>query len=303
MDEKKLLLIVNPCAGQKRANRYLVEILGLFSANHYQSMVFVTSAAGQAVDYVCDHCEQVDLVVCIGGDGTLNEVIRGLLKAGSKKPIGYIPAGSTNDFASSIGLSKDVMTAARDVMDGTPHLLDAGAFNERTFSYVASFGAFTNTSYSTPQSLKNMLGHLAYILEGIKETPRIRPVHLRVETEAGEAFEDDYIFGAVSNSTSIAGILEISPDLVSMNDGLFEIMLIKSPANALQLYQIINDLRTQQYTSEMINFCSTKAATIFAPETMPWTLDGEFEEGCHEIRVQNLHQVIQIIINEKKSKL
>lgn len=303
MDEKKLLLIVNPCAGQKRANRYLVEILGLFSANHYQSMVFVTSAAGQAVDYVCDHCHQVDLIVCIGGDGTLNEVIRGLIKAEARKPIGYIPAGSTNDFASSIGLSKDIMTAARDIMEGTPHLLDAGSFNDRTFSYVASFGAFTNTSYSTPQSLKNMLGHLAYILEGIKETPRIRPVHLRVETETGEVFENDYIFGAVSNSTSIAGILEISPDLVSMNDGVFEIMLIKSPSNALQLYQIINDLRTQQYTSEMINFCSAASAKIFAPEDMPWTLDGEFEEGCHEIQVRNLHQIIEIVINDKKSKI
>ncbi len=303
MDEKKLLLIVNPCAGQKRANRYLAEILGLFSGNHYQNMVFVTSAAGQAVDYVCDHCHQVDLVVCIGGDGTLNEVMRGLIKAGIKKPIGYIPAGSTNDFASSIGLSKDIMTAARDIMNGTPHLLDVGSFNDRTFSYVASFGAFTNTSYSTPQSLKNMLGHLAYILEGIKETPRIRPVHLRVETEDGDVFEGDYIFGAVSNSTSIAGILEISPDLVSMNDGMFEIMLIKSPSNALQLYQIINDLRTQQYTSEMINFCSTASAKIFAPEDMPWTLDGEFEEGCHEIQVRNLHQVVEMVINDKTAKI
>lgn len=300
MEEKKLLLIINPCAGQKRANRYLAEILGLFSANHYQNIVFVTSAAGQAVDYVYDHCREVDLIVCIGGDGTLNEVIRGLIRAGVKTPIGYIPSGSTNDFASSIGLSKDILTAARDIMEGTPHSLDIGSFNDRTFSYVASFGAFTNTSYSTPQSLKNMLGHLAYILEGIKEVPKIRTIHMRVETQEGQSFEGDYIFGAVSNSTSIAGILEISPDLVSMNDGVFEIMLIKSPANARQLYQIINDLRTQQYTSEMINFCSTASATIYAPTDMNWTLDGEFEEGCEEIHVENMHQVIEVIINDKK---
>lgn len=296
--EKRLLLVMNPCAGIKKANRYLPDLLRLFSDYGYVSTAYMTGKRGDGTEFARTHAAEADLIVCIGGDGTLNEVIEGLLKSGAGCPLGYIPAGSTNDFATSLKISSNVMQAARDIMEGRPRTIDLGSFNGRCFSYVASFGAFTEAAYSTPQEVKNMLGHLAYIFEGMKYLANIRPIHLRLETDSGNAFEDDYIFGAISNSTSIAGFLTMDPTRVIIDDGLFEITLIKMPTAPMDLSRILYSLQTQQYDDKLIHACTAARAVIHSPAAVPWTLDGEYARGETDIIVENLHNALRLVVNE-----
>lgn len=296
--EKRLLLVMNPCAGIKKANRYLPDLLRLFSDYGYVSTAYMTGKRGDGTEFARTHAAEADLIVCIGGDGTLNEVIEGLLKSGTDCPLGYIPAGSTNDFAASLKISSNVMQAARDIMEGRPRTIDLGSFNGRCFSYVASFGAFTEAAYSTPQEVKNMLGHLAYIFEGMKDLANIRPIHMRLETDSGNAFEDDYIFGAISNSTSIAGFLTMDPTRVIIDDGLFEITLIKMPTAPMDLSRILYSLQTQQYDDKLIHACTAARAVIHSPAAVPWTLDGEYARGETDIIVENLHNALRLVVNE-----
>jgi len=296
---KKVLIILNPCAGTKQANKYFVEIIDVFCKAGYETVVRPTAARGDGTVIARERAADFDLIVCIGGDGTFNEVVDGLLSAGIKTPIGYIPAGSTNDFANSLGLSKDVVQAARDIVSGRVRTLDIGCFNGRYFSYVASFGAFTKASYEAPQSIKNMLGHLAYVLEGIKDIPSIKPLKLWLKMEQG-VYGGDYIFGAVCNSTSVGGLLTLSDDLVDMNDGKFEVLLIKSPSNIIELNQILIALTTQNFeNSPMISFFSSGSLEITADAGMPWTLDGEYQEGSDKILIENIESAIELMVPEK----
>ncbi|MBQ5841409.1 MAG: YegS/Rv2252/BmrU family lipid kinase, partial [Clostridia bacterium] len=235
---KRLLLIMNPYAGKRMGRRYLADILEKFCRGGYIPTVFMTTEQGQGRLLAAQYGREADVVVCVGGDGTFNEVVSGLLENGLDVPIGYIPCGSTNDFAGSIGLPRDLLKAADVMLEGAPRTYDVGQFGNRYFTYIASFGAFTRASYATPQNTKNVLGHLAYVLEGLKDLPSLRPWHLRFETEDA-IFEGDYIFGAVSNSTSVGGILTLDPTRVDMNDGLLELLLVRMPANAAELNDCI----------------------------------------------------------------
>lgn len=292
---KKLLLILNPCSGKKKASHALADVVNVFNRGGYDVTVYITAARGDATKVVAQRAPEFDLVVCAGGDGTFNETISGLLAGGHDTPIGYLPAGSTNDFASSLHLSKNLVEAARDIVEGTPRRLDVGRFNDRYFSYVASFGAFTRASYATSQNVKNALGHLAYILSGIKELAYIRSRRLRFTLDDGTVLEDEYIFGAISNSTSVAGILTLSEDLVDMNDGVFELLLVRKPANLLELNDCVLALTTQDYHTPMLTFTSARSVEIEAPEDMDWTLDGEREPGRAHCRAENLHDAIRLL--------
>lgn len=298
---KKMLLIMNPCSGKKKANRCLAEIIAILNEAGFDVTVHMTSARGDGTAVARERAKEFDVLVCAGGDGTFNEVISGLLQSGADIPIGYIPSGSTNDFANSLGLSKNLLQAARDIAEGEPVPYDVGQFGERYFSYVASFGAFTKTSYATSQSVKNMLGHLAYILGGIKELPSLRGYQVRLETDEGQVFEDSYLFGAISNSTSVGGILTLDPGLVDMNDGLFELLLIKCPSNLLELNECILALTKQDYSSKMLTFCPARAVTITADEDMDWTLDGEHEPGHETVTVRIVHDAIRVLVPNKKT--
>ena len=291
---KKMLFIMNPFAGQKKANRYLPEILLLFTQAGYEIITFMTTGTGSAAKMAELRSRDVDLVVCCGGDGTLNETITGLLLAGLKTPVGYIPSGTTNDFASSLKLSGNVLQAARDILEGQPVAYDVGKFGERYFSYVASFGAFTKSSYTVPQNIKNALGHTAYILGGISELSQIKNEHIRMEID-GQVVEDDYLFGAICNSTSIGGILTLDPKRVDMGDGLFEILLVRAARNLTEITECIQAVQTQKYNCAMITFRSAKSIKIQADPTMLWTLDGEKEEGHAELTVENLHHAIHLM--------
>ena len=298
---KRMLFVMNPHAGQKKANRHLAEIISIFNRAGFEVVIHMTECQGDATQVVQQRAKDMDLVVCCGGDGTFNEAMTGLLRSGADIPIGYIPAGSTNDFAASLKLPTSILAAARSIVKGQPISYDVGKFGARYFSYVASFGAFTHTSYATPQTVKNALGHTAYLLAGIQELSQIRKVHIRMELE-DEVIEDDYLFGAVSNSTSMGGVLTLNANQVDMRDGQFEILLIRAPRTLTELPECILALQTQNYSHcGMITFRSVKKVKIFADPAMPWTLDGEREDGHGEILVENLHHAIRLIQEVKEN--
>ena len=291
---KKMLFIMNPFAGQKRANRQLSDLLLLFTKAGYDVITHMTTGPGSASEAAERLAGEVDLIVCCGGDGTFNETVSGLLKSGRDVNLGYIPAGSTNDFAASLKLSSNILQAAQDILEGEPVPYDVGKFGDRYFSYVASFGAFTRASYATPQSVKNALGHTAYVLEGIQELSQIRKEHIRMEMD-GEVVEDDFLFGAICNSTSVGGILTLDPKQVDMADGLLEILLVRAPRNLAEISECLQALQSQEYNCAMITFRSAHHVTVYADAEMPWTLDGEREEGHTQVDVDNQHLAIRLM--------
>ena len=291
---KKMLFVMNPYSGTRRANKYLVDIIDLFNRANYEVMVHMTQGQGDATKVVAAKAHEMDLIVCCGGDGTFNETISGMLSVGADVPLGYIPAGSTNDFATSLKLSGNVMQAAQDILDGQPVTYDVGKFGNRYFSYVASFGAFTKASYATPQSIKNALGHTAYLLEGISELSQIKNEHVRLEID-GQVVEDDFLFGAISNSTSVGGILTLSPEVVDLADGQMEILLVRAARSLAEIAECIQAVQTQKYNCAMITFRGAKKVRVFADPDMPWTLDGEREEGHAQVDVENVHHAIRLM--------
>lgn len=292
---ERLLLIINPLAGQKKGKKLLAEIVDIFNRAGYAVFVHITACSGDAEAACIRYSDQVDRIVCCGGDGTFNETVSGVLKSGRDIPIGYIPSGSTNDFAASLHLSSNPLQAARDIVNGQPKRLDIGQFGSRYFSYIASFGVFTRTSYTTPQNLKNALGHTAYMLSGIQEISQIRAHPLRFTLSDGSMIEDKFLFGAISNSTSVGGILTLAPDRVDMADGKLELLLICAPRTLLELGECVRALQQKTYNCEMITFLSTDSLTVSAPEALCWTVDGEEEPGHAEIDVSCLHHAIQVI--------
>ena len=298
---QKLLFIYNPTSGKGRVAEGLSPILDVFTKSGWLTTAYPTQHKGDAARIVRELGHQYDRVVCAGGDGTLSETVTGMIESGVKVPVGYIPAGSTNDFASSLKLSTNIMQAAQDIVDGVPVSYDVGKFgDDRYFSYVASFGAFTKSSYSTPQNVKNALGHTAYILESIQELSQIRKVHVRMELE-DTVVEDDFVFGCISNSTSIGGILTLDPKQVDMADGLMEVFLVRAPKNLVEISQCIQAIQSQQYNNcAMITFCPTRKVKVFVDEPLTWTLDGERAEGMPEIVVENLRHAMRLVQRVKE---
>ena len=292
---KKLFLVLNPHAGMRKANKLLTDILSVFCAAGFDVTVHITQQQGDARKVVCQRAKGMDIIVCCGGDGTFNETVAGVLESGVDVPIGYIPAGSTNDFASSLGLDTDPVKAAKRIAEGIPEPFDVGSFNGRFFTYVASFGAFTKASYETPQNVKNALGHAAYILGGIQELSQLRnKVHLRLEM-GPEVVEDDFIFGAISNSTSMGGILKLDPKRVDMADGMFEVMLVRYPKDLTEVAECIQAVQKQTYNCKMMTFRSAKNIAVTTDPNMAWTLDGEMQPGSENVRIDNIYHAFRLV--------
>ncbi len=293
---RKLLLIVNPVAGRKQALRLLADIVRVFMDAGYLVSVMVTGAPGDAAAFTERYGAKHDAVVCVGGDGTLSETVAGALRCGADVPLGYIPAGSTNVFAVSHGLSADILTAAKNIALGGVKRIDAGWFNQRSFSFIAAFGAFSWSSYTTPQNLKNMLGSPAYILDGMINLPKIRPIHIRIDA-GQEMHEGDYLFGAVCNLFSFPGLLKLPEGKVHTDDGLFEVILIREPVSLLEWQAAINSVLSGKFDSNVIEFFQANELTICSDETVAWALDGEYEgSGSGEtIRVTNQSKAVHLL--------
>lgn len=290
----RALLIVNPVAGKTKGKSALFTLVNGLCREGYQTTVYTTADRGEARDVTKKLAKEHDLVVCCGGDGTLNEVINGLLANEKKIPLGYIPAGSTNDFASTLQLKTQPVAALRAMLDGQDELIDVGLFNDsRHFAYIASFGAFTAASYKALQTTKNALGHLAYLLEGSKELFSLQAYPLTVKTQTKE-YHGDYVFGAVCNSTSVAGLVKLHADMVDMTDGLFEVILVHRPKNAADLGKIITSINTGVFDTDMFDFFKTDKVTFEMSTPLPWSLDGEFAEGAQTVTIENIPQAIII---------
>ena len=292
---KKLLFIVNPRAGKRKSTAPLFDAVARFSQAGYLVRLFITTAGGDAYQ-VCSQCAQeYDLVVCAGGDGTLNEVISGLMTREERPPLGYLPNGSTNDFAASLHIPSNPSLAASAIATGRSFHLDVGQHNDRYFSYVASFGAFTKASYNASQAAKNALGHLAYILEGITDLNTLHPYRAAV-TADGETFEGDFIFGGVCNSTSLGGLVKLDPSRVQMDDGEFEMILLRCPKSVLELNNLVTNLLRMRYDAPGIIFRHIKAMTLTTGDDIPWSLDGEYAPSAPKVEIRNLPGAIDLIL-------
>lgn len=289
----KLLFVYNPHSGVGKIRSQLSDILDIMVRAGYEVTVHPTQAVGDATAVTSAGAAGYDLVVCCGGDGTLDETVTGLMESGCKVPLGYIPAGSTNDFAASLKLPKNMKKAAQVAVSGKDFLCDVGCFGEKHFIYIAAFGLFTDVSYQTKQELKNVLGHVAYILEGAKRIGTHPSYRMRVEYNDG-VIEDDFMYGMVTNSLSVGGFKGMTGDDVALNDGLFEVMLIRTPRNAIELNEIIAVLTKLRTESDMIYTFKTDELFISPYHAIPWTLDGEFGGEQTQIHLKNLHRALTI---------
>lgn len=295
--DKHMLFIYNPRAGKAQIKNNLLDIIDIFVKAGYEVTAYPTQYAGDAVRAVKERRKGYDLVVCSGGDGTLDEVVNGMMQSEEKLPIGYVPAGSTNDFAASLGIPRRMKKAAEAAVWGENFVCDIGLFNEDSFVYIAAFGIFTNVSYETKQDVKNILGHTAYLIEGVKSLSSIKSYHLKVKYD-DVCLEDEFLFGMITNSNSVGGFKGITGKNVELNDGLFEVMLIRKPTNPLELNNIVAALLDRKIHAEAIYCFKTSQITIESDKPLAWTLDGEFggehakaviknEKGAMEIRVPN----------------
>lgn len=295
--KKKALFIVNPYSGKGLIRDNLLDIIDILVKADYQVMVHTTQRQGEAIEISKERDKDLDLIVCSGGDGTLDEIVTGMIKSGFNTTIGYIPAGSTNDFANSLGISSDMSEAARTVVNGEAFPCDMGLFNDDVFVYVAAFGIMTEVSYVTPQQMKNVFGHAAYIIEGVKHLQNINSFHAKVTYEEG-VIEEDFIYGMVTNSRSIGGMKGLArcKEGVELNDGWFEVMLIKMPRNPVELNMILAALVNENINVDYMYNFRTKSMIVESDKEIPWTLDGEFGGSHTRVEIKNLHKAVEIMI-------
>ncbi len=296
--EKKLLLIYNPVSGKAQIRTLLADIIDIYSMNDYSVTVHPTKCQKDGYEYIKDHATEYDVISVCGGDGMLNEAVSGLMSVDvAKRPsLAYLPAGSTNDFAGTVGLPLNVRHAAKMSVDGKPFFCDAGKINDSYFAYVAAFGAFTSVSYDTSQDFKNVFGHFAYVLEGIRQLPNIKPIHMKI-TSDNFVIEDDFILGMVTNSLQVGGIKFSLGTAISLNDGMFEVLLVKKPQTAVGYQNIISAFLSQSTdkTDDILCFKASKL-TFESNPSVPWTIDGEYGGEMDSVKIENLPKAFSIII-------
>lgn len=293
---KKLLFIYNPNAGKGLLKPKLSDIIDIFVKAGYEVTVYPTQKYRDGYKKVANFTGDYDLLVCSGGDGTLDEVVTGMMKREDKIPIGYIPTGTTNDFANSLHIPKDLLQAADVAVNGDRFPCDIGKFNKDIFVYIAAFGLFTDVSYQTKQEVKNVLGHLAYVLEGTKRLFAIPSYKVKV-THDGEVIEDEFVFGMVTNSRSVGGFRHMIGNSVIFDDGEFEATLIRMPKNPIELQEIVRALLIEQADSDYMYSFKTKKITFESVEEIPWTLDGEFGGEHDKVVIKNKQKALEIMVD------
>ena len=290
---KRALLIINPVAGRKAVNTQIAPIIRIFMEAGYLVTTMITARRGEASIFARQYAKGYDLLVCAGGDGTLHEVINGLANAEIRIPLGYIPCGTTNDFAASHGISADILKAARQAAYGKESVYDIGCFENQYFSYVALFSAFSWMAYTTDQDLKNRIGYTAYLLDAAKDLNRNLPHHLRV-TANGVTYEDDYIFGAVSNAKKLAGIIELPEGLVDTNDGRLEVFLVKAPKSLLDWDTILRGVVARDFSSPFFELTQAEEIWIDNELGLTWSLDGECSGEMERIHIVPKHSFMYL---------
>lgn len=292
---KKLLLILNATAGKATIKNKLCDIIDLFIKNDYEVSVHTTQAKDDAYEYVLDNMNRYDLLVCSGGDGTLNEMIRAYMQLESNKPFAYIPAGTTNDFATTVGLSKSPIKCAKQIMNGEVTPIDIGEINEIPFAYIAAFGVFTDVAYTTPQASKNILGHSAYVLEGVKQFMNMKEYALKIKYD-DIIIEDSFCYGMITNSMSVGGIYFFDEKDINLNDGYFECLFIKRPNNPLDLQQLLQAFITKDISHcPRVTIFKAKKVRIECDSVLSWTVDGEFAGNMQECTIINHQSALNII--------
>lgn len=297
---KKAYFIFNPYAGKGLIKTHLLDIVDTLTKAGYEVTTYPTQCPKDAISAAKEKASECDILVCSGGDGTLDEVVTGMMQSGVNRPIGYIPAGSTNDFANSLFLPTDMKEAAEVICQGEEFPCDIGTFNDDVFVYVAAFGLFTEVSYETPQEVKNLLGHSAYIIEGMKQLSNIKSYPLRV-TYDDKVIEDEFVFGMVSNSSSIGGFKRLTGKHVELSDGLFEVTLIKTPKNPLEFNSIISAMLLQDIDTEFMYSFKTDSVTLESLDggEVAWTLDGEFGGNHTKAQIQNHKGLLKIMVDKE----
>lgn len=298
---KKLLLIINPKAGRMKSKQKLFQIANEFCSLGYQVTLQPTTRPGDATEIVKNFGENFDLLACCGGDGTLNEVTAGIMQLDNPPPVGYIPTGTTNDLAETLGLASTIEENVRIAATGEPFKIDSGVFNGRVFNYVAAFGVFTDAAYSTTQTLKNLFGHASYFLFGAKSFANMRSYNLKIETPE-ETYEGEFLFGNIVSSISVGGILKLDPKLVKLDDGLFEVFLIRKPKSTAAFLNLAVKALRGDLSNENIIFTHASSVKITGPADMDWALDGEYQQGSETVFIENRRQALSIIRPAKKSE-
>ena len=291
---KKLLLIINPKAGRMKSKQKLFQIANEFCSLGYQVTLQPTTKPGDATEIVKNYGENFDLLVCCGGDGTLNEVTAGIMALDNPPPVGYIPTGTTNDLAETLGLGSTIEENVKIAATGKPCKIDSGLFNGRVFNYVAAFGVFSDAAYSTTQTLKNILGHSSYLIFGAKSFAKMRSYNLKIETPE-ETYEGEFLFGNIVSSISVGGILKLDPSLVKLDDGLFEVFLIRKPKSTAAFLNLAIKALRGDLSNENIIFTHASSVKITGPADMDWALDGEYQKGSETVLIENRKQALTII--------
>ena len=294
--DKTMLFVYNPKAGKAKIRNKLADILEIFARAGYEVTVYPTRKKGDAVEIVANRKPIYDLVVCSGGDGTLDEVVAGMSKSSFRTPIGYIPAGSTNDFGGSLHLPKKMTEAAEQIVQGRNFPCDIGSFNKEPFVYIAAFGIFTDVSYETRQDIKNALGHMAYVLEGMKRISSVKPQHMKIYYD-DQVIEDDFIFGMITNSVSVGGFKNITGKNVKLDDGVFEVTMVKYPGSPVEMTRIMNSIMSRDVDPGVIYCFKTATIRLESEDEVAWTLDGE-NGGLHkEVLIENIHRAVEIRVD------
>lgn len=295
MEEKKMLFIYNPHAGKASIRSNLLDIIDIFTKAGYEVTAQPTQKKGDAISATINKAGRYDILVCSGGDGTIDEVVTGMMQRNERIPIGYVPAGTTNDFARSLKIPRTMMKAAQAIVDGRAFGCDIGSFNGDAFVYIAAFGLFTDVSYLTDQNMKNVLGHMAYLLEGAKRLNSYPSYHMKFEAN-GTVIEDDFMYGMITNSVSVGGFKNITGRNVKLDDGVFEVTLVKKPKTVSELNQLMTSLVMRDVDTDCMYCFKTSQITFECEDEVPWTLDGEYGGHQRKVTIQNEMQAIEIIV-------
>lgn len=294
MEKKKILFIYNPKAGKAKIKSNLLDIIDIFTKAGYEVTAYPTQAKGDGMQAVKERrLGYYDMIACSGGDGTLDEVVTGMMQCDRRLPIGYVPAGSTNDFARSLQIPRNMIDAARNIVEGKNYGCDIGMFNDDIFVYIAAFGVFTEVSYETRQDMKNVLGHMAYLLEGMRSLSSVKAYKMKVECEELQT-EGEFLYGMITNSLSVGGFKNITGKYVQLDDGEFEVTLIKKPSNVNELNQLVTALVNRNVSNDCIYCFKTSRIKLISEDEVAWTLDGEFGGKHRDVLIENCRQAIQI---------